>query len=162
MRVDAHQHFWRISRGDYGWLTKDALPHLYRDFLPDDLAPLLAQTGIDKTVLVQGAETAEETRFLLELAAETPFVGGVVGWTDFASPAAPAEIERLARAPHLKGLRPMLQDLADAEWILRPDVQPALRATARHGLRFDALIKPPQLPAIRGMLNRHPDLRVVI
>ena len=162
MRVDAHQHFWRIDRGDYGWLTAKAFPKLYRDFLPDDLAPLLAQAGIDKTILVQGAETAGETQFLLDLAARTPFVGGVVGWTDFASPNSAGEIERLAREPRLKGLRPMLQDLDDAEWILRPDVQPALHAIAANGLRFDALIKPPQLPAIRKMLNRHPDLPVVI
>jgi len=162
MRVDAHQHFWKIARGDYGWLTAEAFPKLYRDFLPDDLAPLLAETRVDRTILVQGAETAGETRFLLDLAAQTPFVGGVVGWTDFASPDAPAEIERLAAEPHLKGLRPMLQELADAEWILRPDVQPALKATAQNGLRFDALIKPPQLPAIRRMLDLHPDLPVVI
>jgi L-fuconolactonase len=162
MRVDAHQHFWRVDRGDYGWLTAEALPELYRDFQPADLAPLLTRAGVERTILVQAAETAAETRYLLDLAAQTPFVGGVVGWTDFAAPGASAEIERLARAPQLKGLRPMLQDLADADWILRDDVQPALAATARCGLRFDALIKPPQLPAIRAMLDRHPDLPVVI
>jgi L-fuconolactonase len=162
MRVDAHHHFWRIDRGDYGWLTAEALPRLYRDFLPADLAPLLAQAGVDKTVLVQAAETPGETQFLLDLAAQTPFVGGVVGWTDFAAPDAPGEIERLSRQPALKGLRPMLQDLPDADWILREDVQPALRATAACGLRFDALIKPQQLRAVRRMLERHPDLAVVI
>lgn len=162
MRVDAHQHFWRIDRGDYGWLTAQAFPRLYRDFLPEDLAPSLVRTRIDKTVLVQAAETAEETRFLLEIAAKTPFVAGVVGWTDFASPDAPAAIERLARDRRLKGLRPMLQDLADEDWILHPDVQPALRATEQNGLRFDALVRPAQLPALRRMLNGHPDLPVVV
>jgi L-fuconolactonase len=162
MRVDAHQHFWRIDRGDYGWLTAEALPKLYRDFLPADLAPLLAQARIDKTMLVQAAQTSGETQFLLDLAAQTPFVGGVVGWTDFAASDAPVEIERLSRQPALKGLRPMLQDLSDADWILREVVQPALRATAACGLRFDALIKPPQLAAVRRMLDQHPDLAVVI
>ena len=57
MRVDAHQHFWRIDRGDYGWLTKEAVPGLYRDYLPGDLAPLLAEGRIDRTVLVQAAES---------------------------------------------------------------------------------------------------------
>src|SRR5687768_17600454 len=151
MRVDAHQHFWRIDRGDYGWLTRDQFPNLYRDYLPDDLAPLLAKGGVDRTVLVQAAESVAETEFMLELAAATPFVGGVVGWVDFASRDAPGAIERLAGDRRLKGLRPMLQDLADANWILREDVQPAIRATAAHGLRFDALIKPPQLPAIRRL-----------
>jgi L-fuconolactonase len=161
MRVDAHQHFWRIDRGDYGWLTPD-LPNLYRDYLPEDLAPLLAKGRIERTVLVQAAESVAETEFMLRLAEATPFVGGVVGWVDFASRDAPADIERLARNPRLKGLRPMLQDLADPNWILREEVQPAIRATAAAGLRFDALIKPPQLPAIRHLLDRYPELPVVI
>ena len=161
MRVDAHQHFWRIARGDYGWLTPE-LPNLYRDYLPEELAPLLAKGGIDRTVLVQAAESVAETEFMLGLAETTPLIGGVVGWVNFASAQAPAEIERLARNPWLKGMRPMLQDLADADWILRDDVQPAIRATSANGLRFDALIKPPQLPAIRRLLDRYPDLPVVI
>lgn len=162
MRIDSHQHFWRIDRGDYAWLSREAFPDLYRDFLPEDLAPLLARGGIDRTVLIQAAESVAETEFMLALAAETPFVAGVVGWVDFASPEAPGEIARLAENPRLKGLRPMLQDLADNDWILRPEVEPAVRALGASGLRFDALIKPPQLPAIRRFLDRHPDLPVVI
>lgn len=162
MRIDAHQHFWRIDRGDYGWLSKDAFPKLYRDFLPADLAPLLAQGGVDRTILIQAAESVAETEFMLDLAAETPFVAGVVGWVDFASPAAAAEIARLAGRPMLKGMRPMLQDIPDDEWILRPEVEPAVGALVEHGLRFDALIKPPHLPAIRRFLDRNPDLPVVI
>jgi L-fuconolactonase len=162
MRIDAHQHFWRIERGDYGWLSKQQFPNLYRDFLPADLAPLLARGRIDRTVLIQAAESVAETEFMLGLAAQTPFVAGVVGWVDFVSPEAPEQIARLAGNPRLKGLRPMLQDLADSEWILRPEVRPAVDALARNRLRFDALIKPPQLPAIRRFLDRHPDLPVVI
>jgi L-fuconolactonase len=162
MRIDAHQHFWRIDRGDYGWLDPAQVPNLCRDFLPGDLAPLLAQARIDRTVLVQAAETVAETEFLLSLAETTPFVGAVVGWVDFTSPQAPHEIARLAQNPRLAGLRPMLQDLPDPDWILRDEVQPALRALVANGLRFDALIKPPQLPAIRRLLDRYPDLPVVI
>ena len=162
MRVDAHHHFWRPARGDYGWLSEAAFPSICRDFMPDHLAPLLAAARIDRTVLIQAAESPAETEFLLAIAETTPFVGGVVGWTDFTSPQAPDAIARLAGNPRLVGLRPMLQDLPDADWILRDDAQPAIRAVASTGLRFDALIKPPQLPAIRRMLERHPDLPVVI
>lgn len=162
MRVDAHQHFWRLDRGDYGWLTPEDTPRLYRDYLPADLAPLLADARIQRTVLVQAAESVAETEFLLAVADATPFVAGVVGWADFENPLAAGEIFRLAENPHLVGMRPMLQDLADAEWILRDAVQPAIRATAAAGLRFDALIKPPQLAAIRTFLARYPDLPVVI
>ena len=162
MRVDAHQHFWRVSRGDYDWMSPELYPSLCRDYLPDDLAPLLAAGRIDRTVVIQAAETVAETEFMLGLAEVTPFIGAVVGWVDFASAEAPAIIERLAREPRLAGLRPMLQDLPDPDWILRPDVQPAIRATEANGLRFDALIKPPQLPAIRRLLEAYPDLPVVI
>jgi L-fuconolactonase len=117
---------------------------------------------IESTLFIQAAQTKPHTDLKLELAEATPFIGGVVGWVDFASPQAPLDIERLAKNRRLKGLRPMLQDLPDPNWILREDVQPAIRATAAYGLRFDALIKPPQLPAIRRLLDRYPELPVVI
>src|SRR5262245_38377134 len=162
VRIDAHQHFWRISRGDYGWLNAAEHPDIYRDFLPSDLAPLLELDGIDKTILVQAAPTSAETEFLLEIAAGTPFVAGVVGWVDLTSSEAPARIEQLARHDKLVGLRPMLQDIPDVEWMLRPDVTTAVQAMARCGLRFDALALPQHLPVLERFLDRHPDLPVVV
>jgi L-fuconolactonase len=162
MRVDAHQHFWKVSRGDYGWLTPEAFPALYRDYLPQDLAPDLATAAIDRTILVQGAQTIAETEFLLDVAAATPFVAGVVGWTDLAAPDAPEQIERLAAPGRLVGLRPMLQDLADDAWILHADLAPAIRAMQRLGLRFDALVHPRHLPNLRRFIERFPALPVVI
>ena len=160
-RVDAHQHFWRLDRADYGWLTPAQAP-IYRDFEPADLAPLLARAGIDATVLVQAAPTVAETRFLLELAAATPAVAGVVGWAPLAAPNAPDVVAELARAPHLKGLRPMIHDIPDVDWMLGPALAPGLRAIAASDLVFDALVRPPHLPNLRRLLDRHPDLRVVI
>lgn len=160
-RVDSHQHFWRLSRGDYGWLTPDLGP-LYRDFEPAELASLLARHGIAATVLVQAAETEAETRFLLELADAAPFAVGVVGWTDFEAPDAPGRITALARHPRLKGLRPMLQDLDDDGFILRDAVQPALGAMRDAGLRLDALVRRRHLPAMAELRARHPDLAIVI
>ncbi|HVM99713.1 MAG TPA: amidohydrolase family protein [Caulobacteraceae bacterium] len=162
MRIDAHQHFWRPGRGDYGWLTPEAHPAICRDFGPDDLAPLLDGAGVERTVLVQAAPTAAETAFLLGLAAATPFVAGVVGWADLEAPGAPAAIAALATDPNLVGLRPMLQDLADDAWILRPSVAPALDAMERAGLRFDALVKPRHLPHLARLLAARPALKVVI
>ena len=160
-RVDAHQHFWRLARGDYGWLTPAKGP-IYRDFGPADLTPLLARAGIDATVLVQAAPTVDETRFLLELARTTPVVAGVVGWAPLDAPDAPDVVAALAREPALKGLRPMLHDIPDVDWMLRPEVAPGLRAIAAADLTFDALVRPPHLPNLRRLLERHPDLRVVI
>lgn len=162
MRIDAHQHFWRLSRGDYGWLNAAGFPKITRDFLPDDLAPSLKRAAIDKTILVQAAPTEEETVFLLQLAQATPFVAGVVGWVDFDANDAAERIASLAANSALVGLRPMIQDIAETEWMLRPELAPALEAMQRHALRFDALVKPPHLPALAEFLDRYPDLPVVV
>ena len=144
MQIDAHQHFWRIDRGDYGWLTPD-LAAIYRDFLPADLTPILARHGIAKTILVQAAPTIAETEFMLALAASTPVIAGVVGWVDFTAPNAQAVIARLAADANLVGLRPMVHDIADDAWLLRPDLAPAITAMIEHDLVFDALVKPRHL-----------------
>jgi L-fuconolactonase len=158
--IDAHQHFWRIDRGDYGWLAP-ALA-IYRDFMPDDLAPLLVRHGITGTILVQAAPTVAETRFLLDIARATPFVRGVVGWIDFEAADAADAIAALAADPLLVGLRPMVQDIADDDWLLRSSLKPALTAMARHGLVFDALVLPRHLRRLQTLIARHPDLAVVI
>src|SRR5579872_5305792 len=101
MRVDSHQHFWRVARGDYGWLTREALPRLYRDFLPADLKPLIKDAQIERTILVQAAQTVGETEFLLALAHENSFIAGVVGWVDFEASDAPQTITGLAADPKL-------------------------------------------------------------
>lgn len=160
-RVDAHQHFWLLSRGDYGWLTP-GLGAIHRDFLPSDIEPLLARHAIAATVLVQAAPTEAETLYMLSLADRHPFVEGVVGWTDFAAPDAPAAIARLARHPKLKGLRPMIQDIADVDWMLRPELEPAFRALVANDLVFDALVLPRHLDNLLRLHQRHPDLRVVV
>jgi L-fuconolactonase len=162
MRIDAHHHFWKISRGDYGWLTEKDFPVLYRDYLPTDLAPLLGQCGVDRTILVQGAETVAETHFLLTIAEATPFVGGVVGWVDLAARDAPDQIASLVQAKKLKSLRPMLQSLPEDDWILRPELGDGLKAIARNGLRFDVLIFPRHLPHVVKFFAAHPDLPMVI
>jgi len=162
MQVDAHHHVWTLARGDYGWLTP-ALAPIYRDYTIADLAPLAARAGVAATVLVQAAPTVAETRFLLDAARSSGGLGrGVVGWVDLAAADALDTLRDLARDPLLKSVRPMLQDLADPDWILRDAVQPALTAMPALGLRFDALVKPPQLPALLTLLDRHPDLDVVV
>ncbi len=161
MQIDSHQHFWHIERGDYGWLTP-ALAAIHRDFGPDDLAPILARHGIAKTILVQAAPTVAETEFMLALAAQTPFVAGVVGWVDFTDADAPAMIERLAASKHLVGLRPMVHDIADVNWLTRLDLAPSIEAMIANHLVFDALVKPQHLPALRRFIERYPKLSVVI
>lgn len=161
MLIDAHQHFWRLADRAGHW-PPPALGAIHRDFLPEDLAPLLAQNAIGGTVLVQSLPTRADTEFLLALAARHPFILGVVGWVDLKAADAPAQIAELARNPHLKGLRPMLQDLPDDDWIDDPAVDLAALAMAEHHLTFDALVLSRHLPALARFAARHPRLPMVV
>jgi L-fuconolactonase len=159
--VDAHFHCWRLARGDYGWLTPALWP-IHRDVGVADWASVARPHGVVGGVLVQAAPTEAETAFLLAQAEAHPMVLGVVGSVDWLAHDAPRHIEALARHPRLKGLRPMLQDLSDPDWMLQPALEPALRAMADCGLAFDALVKPVHLPRLRRLVDRHPELRIVI
>ena len=161
MRIDAHQHFWRLAERAGAW-PPPTLAAIHRDFAPQDLAPLLQASGIDGTVVVQSLPSVAETRQLLAQARDTSFVRGVVSWVDMKAPDAADTISELARDPLLKGLRPMLQDLEDDNWIADPATTPAAAAMARHGLVFDALVLPRHLRALRTFATRHPQLLVVV
>ncbi|WP_171582845.1 amidohydrolase family protein [Bradyrhizobium australiense] len=161
MRIDAHHHLWTLARGDYGWLTP-ALAPIFRDFSLSDLAPHLAAAKIDGTILVQAASTEAETTFLLDIAEKAQLVRGVVGWIDFDAADAMARIDALAGRELLVGLRPMVQDLPDDDWLLRPALAPLLAAMARNSLVFDALVLPRHLPRLLRLADDHPDLQFVL
>ncbi|MES2980643.1 MAG: amidohydrolase family protein [Pseudomonadota bacterium] len=159
--IDSHFHCWQLARGDYGWLTP-AMGSIHRDVSVKDWQMESAAHGITGGVLVQAAPTKAETLFLLDQARANPAVLGVVGWVDLLAADAPEQIAGLAQSPKLKGLRPMLQDIADPDWILQPALAPALRAMSELGLVFDALVKPEHLPRILTLAQRFPALRLVI
>lgn len=161
MRVDAHQHYWNPARGDYDWMPMDDAV-LARPYGPADLAPALAAAGIERTVLVQAAATVEETEYMLGLADATPSVGAVVGWVDFERPEHLAHLTRLARHPKFKGVRPMIQDIPDDDWMLRDDVQWGFRAVVELDLVFDALGFPRHLANFLTILKRYPAMRTVV
>ena len=158
--VDAHHHVWSLARGDYAWLTREVTP-IHRDFSLDDYARAAPQ--VTTSVLVQAAPTAAETDYLLGIArASAGRVGGVVGWVDLDGEDAPRALEARARDPLFKSVRPMLQNLDDPEWILRPRVMQALAAMPSLGLRFDALVRPVHLLGLSRMVEAHSELFVVI
>lgn len=160
-RIDAHVHFWQLVRDDYHWMTPN-LDKLYRDFTPADLSPHLEAANVDAAVLVQAAATVAETRFMLDIARETPFVAGVVGWVEMEDRNVAATLDGLCTDPHFKGIRPMIQDIADADWMLRPSLKPAFKAVIEHGLVFDCLVKPLHLENLHQLLAGLPELRAII
>lgn len=163
MILDSHQHFWHLARTDYGWLTPE-MGVLYRNYLPNDLAPLLEVSGVAATVLVQAAPSEAETCYLLDIARNHPFVAAVVGWVDFEAPEVGRRIAALMEAGggKIKGLRPMIQDLPDPDWLHREDLDAAFDALVSQGLVFDALVRPLHLDALRARLLRHPGLKAVL
>jgi L-fuconolactonase len=161
MQIDAHQHFWQPKRGDYGWMPADD-PVLTRPYAPQDLWPALQAAGVAGTVLVQAAPTVHETEYMLGIADATPWVKGVVGWVDFEAPGDLAQLRRLAGHPAFKGVRPMIQDIADDAWMHRDDVQWGYPALIDLDLTFDALGFPRHLGHFLQLLQRYRDLRVVV
>ena len=159
--IDAHQHFWSLATPGHTWPTASEAA-IYRDFGPDDLRTASAGVALDGTVLVHSQPTDRDTDWILTLASRTPLVRAVVGWVDLLQPAAPARIASLARNPKLRGLRPMLQAIADPDWLLQDALTPALEAMQAAGLRLDALVQPRHLPMLARFAARWPDLPIVI
>lgn len=158
--IDAHQHFWKVSRGDYGWMTPDLTP-LLRDFGPEDIAPLMEQADISGTVLVQAAETEAETDFLLDIAQRTDFVLGVVGWLDMSATDFSNRLNHYVAQPKWVGLRPMLQE-HDPTLIEEPIFRYNLAEVAKRDIPFDILTLPRHLPAMIEAVTALPNLRGII
>jgi L-fuconolactonase len=158
MRVDAHQHFWQWSRG---WFSHPETV-LQLDYLPETLQPILKAQDIDKTILVQTAPAVAETDFLLELAETSSIIGGVVGWLDLESPDFPRDLKKYRRNRKFVAVRPMLQNLREDDWIVRPQVMESLSLIAETGLAFDFLTFTRHLPYVLQVLTRIPSLRAVM
>ena len=144
MYVDSHQHFWKLSRGDYSWLSKENKP-LYRNFFPENLIELIKEKNISKTVIVQAADTVAETEFILGIADNNEFVAGVVGWVNFENKNVKNDIDRLAQNKFLKGFRPMIHDIVNDNWMLKDNISEGINYLVEKNLTFDALVRPQHL-----------------
>jgi L-fuconolactonase len=161
MRIDAHQHFWDLGRLEYSWMPpgEGVLCHNY---LPEDLRPILEENRFDGTVVVQANTTMAETWWLLELAAENPFILGVVAWVDLTAPDLGALLDQLQKHPAFKGVRHQVHDEPDPEWLMRPAVLTGLKELARRRIPYDLLLRPAHLSLIPKLAEAVPDLRMVI
>jgi len=155
-RIDAHHHLWRFSKSEYPWI-RDEMKVLAMDFLPAELEEEAARCKIDGTVAVQARQCLEETWWLLELAENSRLIRGVVGWAPIADPELPQVLVRLRRKAKLKGLRHIVQDEADDEFILREDFNRGIAELQGSGLVYDILIYERHLPAAIAFVDRHPN-----
>jgi L-fuconolactonase len=155
-RLDSHQHFWRYSPAEYGWIS-DAMSAIRRDFLVPDLQAASAPSGITGSIAVQARQTLEETRWLLGLASHSDFVWGVVGWAPLCDFEARELLEEMAQNRKLRAVRHVLQDEPDERYMLREDFNRGISQLRPLGLAYDILIYERQLPQTIEFVDRHPE-----
>lgn len=162
MKIDAHQHFWRYSAAEYEWID-DRMSAIRHDFLPANLAPVLAASGIDGSVAVQARQSLSETDWLLELAATNPLIKGVVGWLPLALEGKRSGVllDRYKKNPRFKGVRHVLQAEPDS-YFNHPGFNEALQEVSARNLTYDLLIVARQLSTAIAWVDRHSSLRIVL
>ncbi len=162
-RIDAHQHFWNLDRVAYPWLTPAYGP-LYRNFEPPELAPQLRAAGIDRTVLVQAANSYADTEDMLRQADTYDWIGAVVGWVPLQQPEEAGQtLDRYARHPKFRGVRHLIHEEADPDWVVQDRVIEGLRVLAAHELLFEVVaVFPNHLKHVPTLAEHVPDLTIVI
>ncbi len=155
MRLDAHQHFWHYSPTEHTWMTEEmeVLKHAY---LPADLKPLLDSIHFDGCIAVQARQNLEETRFLLELSDQYAFIKGVVGWVDLRSADLPQQLKRFACHPKFVGVRHVVQDEPDDNFVLRPDFRKGISLLHEFNLTYDLLLHPRHLKPAAKLVEEFP------
>ena len=159
--IDSHQHFWDIERLEYPWMPPGDNV-LRRNYLPEDLAPLLKRALVSKTIVVQAQQTMAETEFLFEIADANDFVAGVVPWVDLTDPMVGKTLDKLGRNKKFVGVRHQVHDEPNDRWLLRPDVLRGLSELAERGIAYDLLLRPRHLEYVPRLADRVPDLRMVV
>jgi L-fuconolactonase len=155
MRLDAHHHFWHYSPSDHTWMT-DQMGIIKHDFLPQDLQPLLAGIHFDGSVAVQARQSLEETRWLLELAEKHNFIKAVVGWVDLRSEELHQQLNKFASHPKLVGVRHVVHDEPNDEFMLLPDFRRGISQLREFGLAYDLLLFPKHLAVAAQLVGEFP------
>lgn len=159
-RIDAHQHFWKFDPVRDSWID-DSMQKIQRDFLPEDLLPLLHENNFSACVAVQASQSEEETNFLVDLASKNDFIKGVVGWVDLRNQNIEERLNHFSKHQKIKGFRHVVQGEAD-DFMLRKDFQNGISALKRFHYTYDILIFHRQLPAAIHLVNQFPDQPFVI
>ncbi len=163
MIIDSHQHFWQLSKPfQYDWLKSPQHAPINRDFLPEHLKPLIDRAGVQRTVFVQTQHNVEENRWVLALAQEHPWIAGVVGWVDLASPRVEEQVVEFKQFPRFVGVRHITQDEPDDDFIIRPPIIRGLQVLEKHRVPFDLLFYVKHLKHAATLAARLPALPMVI
>jgi len=161
MIIDTHHHLWQFNPKDYGWMD-DSMTILKQDYLPADLEGQLAGSGVAGTIVVQARQTLEETTWLLKLAEENTFIKAVVGWVDLRSEELDEQLERFADHPKLAGVRHVIHDEPDDDFMLRPEFIKGIEKLKKYDLCYDLLLFPKHLSRATELSIMFPDQRFVL
>jgi L-fuconolactonase len=162
LKIDAHQHFWQFDPVRDNWIT-DEMSIIRRDFLPENLLPLLERNEIDGTVLVQTCQTEDDNHFMLQLAQENPFIKGVVGWVDLQAKDVEERLQFYKNNhPELKGFRHVLQAEPDEQFMLRDNFKRGIGLLSKYDLTYDILIYPTHLKHAETLVAQFPDQKFVV
>lgn len=160
--IDTHQHLWMVSERPYSWIEENTI--LYDDFGPERILPALERSGVTGTVLVQAADTYEDTFYLISVAKKYEYVKGIVGWLPLDRPNE-AEVAGnfYATTDVMKGVRALTHDYEDDKWITRPKVREGLAILQDLGLTLDiCCFTSTHLENVAVVASEFPDLKIVI
>ena len=161
MKIDSHQHYWHFNTADYGWMGEN-MSVIKRDFLPTDLLPELKSIDFDGSVAVQARQSFEETNWLLQLADEHPHIKGVVGWLDLQSEQAEEQIAAFAKHPKAVGVRHVIHDEEDLDFMLRPAFIRGVQLLEKYDLAYDILIFPTHLANTIEFVKQFSDKQIFV
>ena len=158
--IDSHHHFWHYDAARHSWITDD-MKVIRRDFLPEDLQPLLQQHGIDGSVVVQVDQTEDETLSLVSMANQHDFIKGVVGWIDLHNPDVASRLTYFSSLKKLKGFRHIVQ-AEKPGFLLQPAFTNGVRTLAHYGFTYDLLIYHHQLEEALDFVRQTPETKIVV
>jgi len=161
LRIDSHQHFWKYDPVRYDWID-DSMSVIQKDFLPEDLAPILKANGFDGCITVQSHQSEQENEFQLTNADKHSFIKGVVGWVDLQSPNIEERLDYYQQFKKLKGFRHILQGESQRDFMLRPDFSKGISLLKKYGYTYDILILPDQLKYTAEFVAQFPNQRFLI
>ena len=161
MKIDSHQHFWIYNPSEYGWISDD-MQILKKDYLPGQLQKELFSVGFDGSIAVQARQTLEETKWILGLAEQNSFIKGVVGWVDLCSPEIEEQLAQFSKHPKLVGVRHVVHDEPDDNFILREDFLNGISHLKKFGLAYEILIFPRHLPNTIQFVSQFPEQLFVL
>ena len=159
--IDSHQHFWQVGRFAYPWMTPE-VEVLYQDYLPPAVEPILKRCAVENTILVQASNSLEETRWLLSLADQYPFIAGVVGWVDLTGKDVGRQLDEFVMHAKFKGVRHLVESEPADDWLIQPSVLEGMRALAAYGVSYDLLVHTRHLKYAKILAESCPELRLVI